>query len=160
MSCRFFTALNVCILSLISIRPVGNLHAQEVSPASDAVFYDFDPKNFDNPTNIDNQWFPLQPGTQYIYEGITVEDDGTSVPHRVIITVTDLTKIIGEVRTSVTWDRDYSDGELVEAELAFFAQDKDGSVWRVGEYPENMTRARSLPPRPGFTGLRMQEQVS
>ncbi len=30
---------------------------------------DFDPSNFDQPTQIDNPWFPLQPGTQFVYEG-------------------------------------------------------------------------------------------
>jgi hypothetical protein len=36
----------------------------------------------------------------------------------------------------VVWERDYSDGQEVEAELAFFAQDKDGNLWHMGEYPE------------------------
>ena len=99
-------------------------------------FEDFDPDNFDRSTNIDNEWMPLKPGTRLVYEGTTVEDDGTVVPHRVEINVTDLTKEIGGVRSVVTWDLDYSDGELVEAELAFFAQDNDGKVWRMGEYPE------------------------
>jgi hypothetical protein len=54
----------------------------------------------------------------------------------VVITITDLTKEIAGVRTVVTWDQDFSDGELVETELAFFAQDDDGNVWRLGEYPE------------------------
>ena len=40
------------------------------------------------------------------------------------------------MRNVVVWDRDYTDGELVEAELAFFAQDNDGNVWHTGEYPE------------------------
>ena len=31
---------------------------------------------------------------------------------------------------------DFSNGELVEAEIAFFAQDNDGNVWYLGEYPE------------------------
>ena len=44
--------------------------------------------------------------------------------------------MIGDVRTVVSWDLDYSDGELAEAELAFYAQDDDGNVWRMGEYPE------------------------
>src|SRR5689334_7158473 len=136
MNRRFITLLNIVILSLITVLLVGKLRAQDVSSTTNVMSYDFDSKNFENSTKVDNQWFPLQPGMQYTYEGITVEDDGTSVPHRVIITVTDLTKVIGDVRTVVTWDRDYSDGELVEAELAFFAQDKDGAVWRVGEYPE------------------------
>lgn len=100
------------------------------------AFEDFDAKNFDRPTHIDNDWFPLKPGTRYVYEGTTIEDDGTAVPHRVVITVTDLTKALAGIRTVVSWDLDYSDDELVEAELAFFAQDNDGNVWRFGEYPE------------------------
>jgi len=96
----------------------------------------FDAANFSDPTNIDNTWMPLEPGTRFVYDGITVEDDGSEVPHRIIINVTDLTKVIGGVRTVVTWDLDYSDNQLVEAELAFFAQDNEGNVWRVGEYPE------------------------
>ncbi len=98
-------------------------------------FEDFDLNNFDNSTNINNKWFPLKPGTQFVYEGETVEE-GESIPHKIVITVTDLTKVIGGVRSMATWDRDYSADELVEAELAFFAQDNDGNVWRMGEYPE------------------------
>lgn len=134
MNRGFISALCVCILILVIMPVATRVIAQDAT--SEAVFYDFDPANFTNPTKVDNQWFPLQPGTQYVYEGITVEDDGTTVPHQVIITVTDLTKVIGDVRTVVTWDRDFSDGELAEAELAFFAQDNEGRVWRVGEYPE------------------------
>ena len=36
----------------------------------------------------------------------------------------------------VTWDTDYTADKLAEAELAFYAQDKDGNVWYMGEYPE------------------------
>jgi len=96
---------------------------------------DFNPDNFDDPTDIDNPWMPLKPGTRFIYEGTTVEDDGTVLPHRVEIVVTDLTKEIGGIRSVVTYDLDYRDDELVEAELAFYAQDNDGNVWRMGEYP-------------------------
>jgi len=98
-------------------------------------FEEFDAGNFEDSANITNQWMPLKPGTQLVFEGFTVEK-GVNVSHRVIITVTDLTKVIDGVRSAVTWDLDYSDGELVEAELAFFAQDTDGVVWRMGEYPE------------------------
>lgn len=97
---------------------------------------EFDAGSFVRPTQIDNRYMPLVPGTRLVYEGTTIEDDGTAVPHRIVINVTDLTKVIGGVRTLITWDLDYSDGELVEAELAFFAQDSSGTVWRIGEYPE------------------------
>lgn len=102
---------------------------------TDPVFSAFDTGNFDHPANIDNKWMPLKPGTQLVFEGLTIEN-GEKVPHRVVITVTDLTKEISGVRSVVTWDQDLSAGELVEAEIAFFAQDNDGVVWRMGEYPE------------------------
>jgi hypothetical protein len=95
----------------------------------------FDRNKFEQSTTIDNEWFPLQPGTQFIYEGSSVEG-GKRLPHRVVFTVTDLTKVIDGVRTVVAWDRDYSAGELVETELALFAQDDDGNVWHLGQYPE------------------------
>lgn len=99
-------------------------------------FEDFDPNNFDHPTEIDNPWFPMTPGAQYIYEGFT-EEDGEKIPHRLEFTVTDLTKEIGGVRTVVAWVVDYQDGEIVEKEIAFFAQDNDGNVWYLGEHPED-----------------------
>ncbi len=94
----------------------------------------FDADNFDNPTVIDNPYLPMKPGTRWVYEGTTNEDE--LVDHQVVITVTDLTKVINGVETVVSWDLDFSDGQLAEAELAFFAQDNDGNVWRMGEHPE------------------------
>ncbi len=105
---------------------------------------DFDPKQFSHPTAISNPYSPMKPGTRYTFEGTTIEDDGTAVPHRVVINVTDLTKVIGGVRSVVSWDLDYSDNQLVEAELAFFAQDDHGNVWRMGEYPEEYEDGKLL----------------
>jgi hypothetical protein len=113
----------------------GVVTAQDPKAAS-KQFEDFNPAGFTRPTQITNAWMPLKPGTRFVYEGRNVEDDGTVVPHRLVINVTDLTKVIGGVPSLVTWDLDYSDGELVEAELAFYAQDDGGTVWRMGEYPE------------------------
>ncbi len=68
---------------------------EDIDPASEAAvdlesdLEDFDPSNFDRPTSIDNQWFPLRAGTQYVYEGVT-EEGGRSTPHRIVFTVTDL----------------------------------------------------------------------
>jgi hypothetical protein len=96
---------------------------------------DFARSRFDDSTNITNKWWPLKPGSQYVYTGSAI-DDGERLRRRVVFTVTDLTKVIGGVRTRVAWDRDYDDGELIESELAFFAQDTDGNVWHLGQYPE------------------------
>jgi hypothetical protein len=100
-----------------------------------AVATDFDPARFSDPTTVDNQWFPLKPGTQLTYEGSAIADDG-KIARKVVFTVTDLTKTISGVRAVVGWDRDYNDGRLVEPELVFFAQDDDGNVWTLGQYPE------------------------
>jgi hypothetical protein len=108
----------------------------KATTAAEKKWEDFNPNNFARSIQIDNPWMPLKPGTRLVYEGTAIEDDGTAVPHVVEINVTDLTKDIGGVRSVVTWDLDYSDNELVEAELAFYAQDDEGNVWRMGEYPE------------------------
>lgn len=104
----------------------------ERSRAQDAEFL---PENFDSPTVIDNEWWPLTPGMQFVYEGTSIEDDET-FDHRIVFTVTDLTKVIGGVNSVVIFDRDFSDDELVETELAFFAQDNEGNVWHLGQYSE------------------------
>lgn len=122
--------------TLTSATPTSAATAVATSAPVEKDFEDFNPDNFDRPVPVNNKWLPMTPGMRFVYEGTTVEDDGTSVPHRVEIHFTDLTKIIGGIRTTVSWDLDFSDDQLVEAELAFFAQDNDGNVWRMGEYPE------------------------
>jgi hypothetical protein len=67
-----------------------------------------------------------------VFEGSAI-DDGERISRRVVSTVTDLSKEINGLDTIVVWERDYSEGELVEAELAFFAQDDYGNVWHMGE---------------------------
>lgn len=112
-----------------------------------------DAGRFVRPSAIDNPWMPLTPGTRLVYEGTAVEDDGKKVPHRIVVTVTDLTKVIGGIRTAVTWDTDYNDGELVEAELAFYAQDSTGTVWYLGEYPEEYEDGKFVAARPWIHGF-------
>jgi hypothetical protein len=94
-----------------------------------------DGSGFSDPTTIDNRWLPLVPGNQFVLEGTANRGQGAST-HQVIFTVTDVTKEVNGVQTLAMWDRDFSDGELVEEELAFFAQDDSGAVWNLGEYPE------------------------
>ena len=100
-----------------------------------ATAEDYPASSFTASTRIDNRWLPLVPGTQFVYEG-TVRQGDRKVSHRVVMTVTDLTKRIDGVPSVVIWDRDYTAGQLVEGELAFFAQDGAGNVWLMGEYPE------------------------
>jgi hypothetical protein len=99
---------------------------------------DFQRAKFDNSsTHVTNEWLPLRPGLQLTYKGSAIpEGEKTRVKRRVVSTVTDLSKYIDGVRTLVIWEKDYTAGKLGESEIAFFAQDKAGNVWLVGEYPE------------------------
>jgi hypothetical protein len=104
--------------------------------ARTATEKDFDPKgNFAAATRVDNRWNPLVPGTQLVYDGRSNRGLG-QLPHRVIVTVTGLTKRIEGVDTVVVFERDINEKRLSEAEITFAAQDDDGTVWNFGEYPE------------------------
>jgi hypothetical protein len=104
-------------------------------PARDVTERDFDPGRFPATPKVDNRWYPLTPGDQLVFEGRANRGRGRLL-HRVVTTVTDLTKVIAGVPTVVIWDQDINAGELNESELAFQAQDNDGNVWLLGEYPE------------------------
>jgi hypothetical protein len=106
----------------------------ESKAATVATEKDFDRDNFSDSTTIDNKWSPLVPGTRYIYHGRSNRGHGRR-PHEVIFTVTDLVKEVDGVRSVVLWDQDINAGELLEGELALFAQDDDGNLWNMGEFP-------------------------
>jgi len=95
----------------------------------------YDPVLFRDAEGVTNPWYPLQPGTRLFYRGSSLED-GERLHHTVDIVVTDLVKLVDGVPNQVVWERDYTEGELVEAELALFATDRYGNVWHMGEYPE------------------------
>jgi hypothetical protein len=102
----------------------------------------FKAKAFPYHPRVDNTWFPLVPGTNFVMEGTVVDDAGETHTHRIVTTVTDLTKLIDGVRSVIVFDRDFDNGELQESELAFMAQDKNSRVWNVGEYPEEYVHGK------------------
>jgi hypothetical protein len=84
------------------------------------------PANF--VSKIDNPYFPLKPGTNFIYEGQTSE----GFTHNEFF-VTRNTRVILGVTCVEVHDSVFLDGELAEDTLDWFAQDKDGNVWYFGE---------------------------
>ena len=85
-----------------------------------------DPANF--VSVIDNPYFPLTPGTTYIYEGQTAD----GLEHNEV-TVTHRTRTIMGVKCVEVKDTVRVDGKLTEDTLDWFAQDVDGNVWYFGE---------------------------
>jgi hypothetical protein len=79
-------------------------------------------------SEIDNPYFPLEPGTTLSYRG---KLDGKSATD--VFSVTNRTKVILGVTTMVVHDEVFMKGELVEDTEDWFAQDTDGNVWYLGE---------------------------
>jgi len=77
---------------------------------------------------INNAYFPLVPGTTFVYEGVS--EDGFE---RDEMTVTNQTKNIVGVTCTIVWDRVWLNGSLAEETYDWYAQDKNGSVWYFGE---------------------------
>jgi hypothetical protein len=75
-----------------------------------------------------NRYFPLTPGTTYVYEGTK---DGA--PQHNEVTVTRDAKTIVGVRCVVVHDVVTEEGNLVEETFDWYAQDSDGNVWYFGE---------------------------
>ena len=85
-----------------------------------------DPANFVR--RIDNTYFPLLPGTAFRYRGVR---DGT--PQTDDMVVTRRTKNVLGVRCTVVEDTVSSRGKPVERTFDWYAQDKQGNVWYMGE---------------------------
>jgi hypothetical protein len=80
-------------------------------------------------TTIDNPYFPLPVGRVLVYRGVK---DGQTQEDRV--TVTDRTKLVAEgITARVVTDVATHDGNLLEKTEDWYAQDKNGNVWYLGE---------------------------
>jgi hypothetical protein len=79
-------------------------------------------------TTIDNPYFPLVPGTRFIYEATTA--DGRE---RNVVEVTADTKTVMAVATRVVHDVVLVDGKAEEETFDWYAQDTAGNVWYFGE---------------------------
>ena len=81
-------------------------------------------------TRIDNPFWPMRPGTRWVYREI--DADGTR--KRVVVTVTRRTKLVANgVRARVVRDVVTEGGEPVEVTDDLYAQDRAGNVWYLGE---------------------------
>ena len=86
-----------------------------------------DPADF--VAEVDNPYFPLKRGTRWSYRGS--DKEGTKSSNEV--TVPGTTKKIAGITASGLVDRGSEDGKLLEIATEWYAQDKDGNVWYLGE---------------------------
>src|SRR6516164_6247435 len=79
-------------------------------------------------TRVDNPWFPLLPGTRWVYTGVK---DGKQ--SRDFVIVTHKTRKIQGVPCVAVSDRLYLLGRLEERTTDWYTQDSRGNVWYFGE---------------------------
>jgi len=82
---------------------------------------------------IDNPYLPLIPGSKWVYEAHL--EDGTV--ERNEIEVLAETRLVNGVAATVVHDLVYVGGQIVEETYDWYAQDKDGNVWYLGEAVDN-----------------------
>jgi len=81
-------------------------------------------------TRIDNPYWPMSPGSRWVYR----ETDSQGNEQKVVVTVTNRTKTVAAGITGrVVRDVVTEDGEPVEITDDWYAQDECGNVWYLGE---------------------------
>jgi hypothetical protein len=88
---------------------------------------ELDPADFT--AEIDNPYWPMTPGSKWVYREL--DEEGNE--QRVEVTVTDETKTIMGIEALVVHDVVTQDGEVLEDTYDWYAQDADGNIWYLGE---------------------------
>jgi hypothetical protein len=97
----------------------------------------FDPANFI--AGVSSAFFPLSPGTIQYYEG---QSAGSAQVDSV--EVLSETKPILGIPAMVVHDRVYTGGQLTEDTFDWYAQDKDGNVWYLGEDTKELNNGQIM----------------
>jgi hypothetical protein len=98
----------------------------EIPKGSERV--QLDPGDFT--TSIDNPWWPMRPGSRWVYR----ETNPDGAKQKVVVTVLKKTKRIANgITARVVHDAVTEGGEPVEITDDWYAQDRCGNVWYLGE---------------------------
>ena len=113
------------VVLLLGLALVGCTQTEAVIDPGDGGDYSVqvDPSRF--VTTIDNPWLPFTPGSRWVYEA------GGGERNEVV--VTGQTRKIMGITATVVRDVETRNGELVEETSDWYAQDRDGNVWYLGE---------------------------
>jgi hypothetical protein len=98
-----------------------------------------DPADFT--LDIDNPYWPMVPGSRWVYS----ETDTEGTDERVVVEVTDETEMISNgIEARVVRDTVSEDGVPVEVTDDWFAQDRAGNIWYLGEYVTNYEKGKVI----------------
>jgi hypothetical protein len=119
-------ALAIAVLALAACGGVASKSSCSTTLPQGTKPVKLDPADFT--TNIDNPYWPMRPGSHWVYR--EVENGETQ---RVDVTVTNKTKTLEGIEARVVHDRVSRNGETLEDTFDWYAQDSDGNLWYLGE---------------------------
>jgi hypothetical protein len=111
----------------------GSATATSAAPSSSSLPvgdepFPLDPSAFT--TEIDNPYWPMKPGSRWVFR----ETDAEGSVSKVVVTVLAKTKKIANgVEARVVHDQVTEKGEVTEDTFDWYAQDADGNLWYLGE---------------------------
>jgi hypothetical protein len=128
---RNLALIAILLLAAVAAGCGGDSKSSSETPASTlpqgSEQVELDPADFT--TTIDNAYWPMAPGSRWVYREVDVEGGRK----RVEVTVTRKTKRIMGIEARVVHDVVTEDGDLVEDTFDWYAQDADGNLWYLGE---------------------------
>lgn len=86
------------------------------------------PRARDFVPRVTHPYLPLTPGSRWVYAG-----RGTETGERNVVTVLHRTRVIQGITATIVHDVVEEDGALVEDTFDWYAQDRLGNVWYLGE---------------------------
>jgi hypothetical protein len=123
MSRKLVRLASAVALAGVALMGAGNAKSRTAAPTPSP---ELDPSNF--VAVIDNPYFPLPVGRTWVYTGVK---DGQTQIDTVIVTAD--TKVIQGVTATVVSDVATHDGAVLEKTFDWYAQDRQGNVWYLGE---------------------------
>ena len=127
------TSCKVAVTLVVWLSALGVAACGERAPRAPALPQGAEPVRLDPAdftTQIDNPHWPMRPGSRWVYR----ETDTRGTRQRVVVTVTRRTKRIANgVTARVVRDVVSERGRPVEVTDDWYAQDRAGNVWYLGE---------------------------
>jgi hypothetical protein len=120
-------------VALLLVAACGEKGATTQAPAEGGLPQGSEPVELDPASftaDIDNRYWPMEPGTRWTYREI--DEEGKELV--VVVTVSTETKRLANgITARVVRDTVTEDGELIEDTIDWYAQDAEGNVWYMGE---------------------------
>jgi hypothetical protein len=128
MGAKALAVLTLAAVPGLAVIPVPLATAAPPSGSACGTTYApvLDPANF--VAVVDNSYFPLPVGRTLVYTG--VKDGQTQTD---TVTVTDQKKVILGITATVVSDIATHNGAVLERTFDYYAQDRQGTVWYLGE---------------------------